>query len=289
MITILYPAGAFGSTIEYCLRNFSLELESIQAQILDNGCMHSFAKEFHVNKIDLWRQRQHWTIATPLYPGFDYLDPVTTVQKMTEEMPKDQNLILIHFDTAEQVYRNRLFGYHKIGHQFEINYIDRILKNKPQAWNPAYTCVSDMQIYELREALSFTFNDTENYLQVLDQAQPSWLCVTPDDILYNFKNTVLTMLDHCGLTLDPDCEIDNFYKEWFDKQQYIIEEFQTVQKILESLQNREFYEWRPISVMSEAIVQYCLRTQGIEIACYNLNQFPTSTEELKRVMIKGTQ
>jgi hypothetical protein len=282
MVVILFPVGAFGSTMEYALRNFSNELQSIEARVLDTGSMHSYKKEFHPTTIDGLGQIKNWTIATPVYTGHDYLDPVTTVQKITEKISAEQKLILIHFDTPEQVYRNSLFAYYKApGH------VDRILKNKPKLWNPAYTCVSDMQIYELREALSFVLDNTDNYLQIPALAQDNWLCVTADDILYNFKHTVITMLDYCNLTLNSPGDIDNFYLEWFEKQKYIVDEFQTIQKILKSLESQSC-EWSPLSIMGEAIVQYCLRTQGIEIACHNLNQFPTSTEELKRSMIKGT-
>jgi len=191
-------------------------------------------------------------------------------------------LILIHFDTKEQVYRNCLFAYYKTP-----GFVETVLKNKFTNWNPTYTCIADMQAYELREALSFVLDNTENYLQVSALAKPHWLCVTPDDILYNLKNTVITMLNHCNLTPDRINEIDSFYQVWFEKQQYITEEFQTIKKILKSLQEQPC-EWKPISVMGEAIIQYCLRSQGIEIACHGLNQFPASTLELQHIMIKGT-
>ena len=283
MVVILFPAGAFGSTMEYALRNFSNELQSIEANILDTGSMHSYKKEFHPTTIDDLSQIENWAIATPVYPGHDYLDPVTTVQKITEKISAEQKLILIHFDTPEQVYRNYLFAYYKV-----TDFLDKVLKNKPLIWNSAYTCVSDMQIYELREALSFLLDNTDNYLQIPAHARDNWLCVTPDDIVYNFKNTVITMLDYCNLTLNSLGDIDNFYLKWFEKQQYIVNEFQTIQMILKSLQGQSC-QWSSLSIMGEAIIQYILRKQGIEIACYGLNQFPTSTEELKRVMIKGTQ
>jgi hypothetical protein len=283
MVVILFPVGAFGSTMEYALRNFSNELQSIEASILDTGSMHSYKKEFHPTTIDGLGQIKNCTIATPVYPGHDYLDPVTTVQKITEKISAEQKLILIHFNTPEQVYRNYLFAYYKA-----TGFLDEVLKNKPLIWNSAYTCVSDMQIYELREALSFVLDNTDNYLQIPAHARDNWLYVTPDDILYNFKNTVITMLDYCNLTLNSSGDIDNFYLKWFEKQQYIINEFQTIQMILKSLQGQSC-QWSSLSIMGEAIIQYILRKQGIEMACYGLNQFPTSTEELKRVMIKGTQ
>jgi hypothetical protein len=283
MITVLFPAGAFGSTVEYTLRNFSNELQSIDAAVMDNGSMHSYKKEFHPITFDEWNQNNSWEIATPVYPGFDYLDPAATVQKIKDKISTEQKLILIHFDTADQVYRNCLFAYHKIP-----KYVDHVLKNKPSVWNTEYTCVADMQPYEIREALSFLMDNTKNYLQVRQAGSAHWLHITPDDILYNFKNTVITMLDYCNLTLDPANEIDNFYLEWFEKQQYIVNEFQTIQLIIKSLQGEPF-KWSPLSIMGEAIVQYIVRTQGTEIACHNLDQFPTTTQEFKNILINNKE
>ena len=279
MITVLYPPGAFGSTVEYCLRKFSLELESVQAQIHQDGSMHTFIKEFHPTTIDQINQSAQWTIATPVYPGNDGLDPVTTVQHIQRNLPTNQKGILIHCDTPQQVARNFLFAYHKIP-----DFVQRVLKNKHRDWNPAYESVDDMQTYEKREALSFLLDSTDNYLQVSPQAHDSWLRVTPDNVLYNFKNTVITMLKHCTLTLDPEHSIDDFYQAWFEKQQYIIAEFQTIQKILHSI-DTDPCEWNTLSIMGEAIAQHGLRAQGLEMACHDLNCFPTTTQELKRKLI----
>ena len=279
----MFPAGAFGSTIEYALRNFSNELPSVEGTVLDDGSMHSYQKEFHPKTIDNWNQFDNWKIATPVYPGLDYLSPLATVQQIKNKISTEQKLILIHFDTVDQVYRNYLFAYYKTD-----EFLERALKDKPSQWNPKYTCVADMQPYEIREALSFFIGDANDYLQVVEQKQHNWLCVTPDDILYNFKNTVITMLDYYDLTLDSQCNIDSFYTEWFEKQQYILKEFETIQMILKSLQGKPC-DWSSLSIVGEAIVQHVLRTQGIEIACHDLNQFPTTTQELRNILINNKE
>jgi hypothetical protein len=282
MITVLFPVGAFGSTIEYCLRKFSQELESVDAEIASNGSMHSFTKQFHPVSLNELGQLSDCQIATPVYPGYDRLDPVTTVLKIKDIVPAQQKMILIHFDTPDQVLRNHLLAWHK---KTQWHYLNDLLHDKPKDWNPDYDTVADMQQYEIREALSFWFANTDNYLQVSKLARPNWLLITPDDILYNFKNTVITMLDYCNLTLDPAVDIDGFYREWFQKQQYVIEEFDTIKTIVTSLQGQSC-KWAPISLMGEAIVQHCLQVQGMAIACHGLNQFPTCTEELLDIIIK---
>ena len=281
MAVIVYSGGAFGSTLDYAMHEFSNELTKISAQVLDDGSMHSYHKEYHATTIDFVEQQPvgQYKTATIIYPGLDYLSPIDAVRKIKQILPPGQKVILIHFDTLDQVYRNQLFAYHKIP-----EYLNNVLKDKPRFWNPNYQAVSDMQIYECREALSLSMQQAPDYLQVLAAGDPNWMCVTPDDILYNFKNTTVNMLNYCELTLNQHCDIDIFYQTWFEKQQYIIEEFRTVQTIINSLQHRPT-KWLPISIVGEAIVQCILRNQGWEISCHNLNQFPTTTQDLKKILI----
>ena len=117
-----------------------------------------------------------------------------------------------------------------------------------------------------------------------NQVPAGWLCVTTDQILYDFEHTISRMIDYCELTPDPDTNLTEFHAVWFERQQYILNEFHTVQQIIENLNNQDF-NWNPISIMAEAIVQAKLRQQGWEIACYQLNQFPTNIQDLRKVML----
>ena len=153
MIIILFPAGAFGSTMEYSLRKFSNELTTVQADILDNGSMHSFNKEFHpitiagLEKI----KDSKFEVITPVYPGHDYLSPVATILEFKKFIKPDQKVLLIYLTDTADVERNCLFCYYKVTEQF----LDSVLKDKPKEWNLNHTSYRDMQPFELREALSF--------------------------------------------------------------------------------------------------------------------------------------
>jgi len=279
MIAILFPAGAFGSTIEYSLREFTQGLHKVTATVTSSGSMHSFSKEFHPVLLTEIKKISHnsYEIVTPVYPGLDYLNPAATVQAMIEFLPA--KTILIHFDTASQVERNQLFCYHKIP-----TFIQQVLQNKVSAWNPSYSLVEHMQPYEVREALSFLTDQAEDYIAVKNQVPAGWLSVTPDQILYDFEHTISRMIDYCELTADPDTNPAEFYAVWFQRQQYILNEFHTVQQIILNINNQDF-NWTSISIMAEAIVQAKLRQQGWEIACYQLNQFPTNIQDLRKVML----
>jgi hypothetical protein len=142
-----------------------------------------------------------------------------------------------------------------------------------------------MKLYELREALSFNIDQAPTYLDLGNCINSNWLCITPDDVLYDYQKTICKIIDYCGLTIDPDQNIEKFYHNWFTKQQYILDEFDNINLILQHLDSDNVFSWNKLSIVGEAIVQSRLRAQGIEIACYNLNTFPSNTQDLKKVLI----
>jgi hypothetical protein len=283
MIIVLFPSGGFGSTIEYSLRQFSNELTKVNAVILDNGSMHSYIKEWHPLTIDQFLKKPNFDveIATPVYPGFDNLPPADTIRKFQEGIPKNKKVVVISFDTRDMAIRNQLFVFHKVPFM-----IGNLMKNeKYKNWGADYNSFEEMKIFELREAISFFIDSQDSYMDVHKIIDKNWLCINTDDILYDFKNTILKIIDYCDLSPNT-IEIDDFYNKWFEKQQYILNEFATTKNIVNCMVSDKYFLWQPISIMSEAIVQSELKRHNIEIACYNLDVFPTNTIDLKKIIIK---
>jgi len=283
MIVVIFPAGAFGSTIEYSIRQFSNELTKIKAYVMENGSMHSYSKEWHPTTISQFKNPANFTveIATPTYPGLDYLSPLQTLIELKKIIPENKKVIVIHMNTLEMAERTQLFAYHKI-HSF----LHSITKDKEKSWNSDYSSFTDMRKYELREALSYYIDQQKNYLEIEKNIIKDWLYISADDILYDFKDTICKIINYCGLTLNNSNSIDAFYTGWFAKQQYILEEFKRINDIIEAINNETYFEWVRLSIFGEAIIQSRLRKNNMEIACFNLDTFPTNTTDLQKVIIQ---
>jgi hypothetical protein len=116
MIIVMFPAGTFGSTIEYCLRNFSNEFTSVPGKVLDDGSMHSFEKEFHPTSAKQFSEiyNRPYKIVTPIYPNDDCLSADETIALYKSYLPADQKVLLIYFATVSMAQNNQLFCYHKL-------------------------------------------------------------------------------------------------------------------------------------------------------------------------------
>jgi hypothetical protein len=283
MVVVLFPVGAFGSTVEYCLRQFSNELTKVVATIAPaDGSMHTFEKEFHPLTIDQFVQSKHdnFEIVTPVYPGRDYLSPRQTLDHLTEMFDDDQKVLVIYFSSLKMAELNQLFCYYKVP-----DHLDWVMKDKQTAWNMHYNSWTDMQSYELREALSFYIDQQIYHLEVEKNKNKNWLYVTSNDLLYDFKITILDIMKYFQLTVDPSENINEFYASWLAKQKYILDEFEQIEQIMLSLNSDTDHSWNKLSIMGEAIIQSRLRHAGSEIACYQLNQFPTTTYELQKTIL----
>ena len=87
MIIVLFPAGAFGSTIEYSIRQFSNELQKVEATVMESGSMHSYTKEFHPSTLEqfLKIKDNNYEIVTPVYPGLDYKNSSETIKELKKK------------------------------------------------------------------------------------------------------------------------------------------------------------------------------------------------------------
>jgi hypothetical protein len=274
MIHILFPGGAFGSTLEYCLRNFSQEFDSIDADVLTDGSMHGYKKEFHPVTVEEFQNIDAtMQIITPVYPNRSLLSVSDTINEFIK-VSGNHKVIFVILNTTTLVERNWLYFYHKIGIDPQVCQLD------PTPWNKNYKSFNDMNIWEQRELLSYIINDTmAEYLSANDIGLPNWLTITTDDILFNFRKTLEQLFKYLELTLNPD-GLDTFIYGWSQKQQYVLDEMKLIDDILINFQNKNVLEWGSLSLMGEAIVQSRLARLGYEFRCYNLTQFPTSTTEL---------
>lgn len=279
MITIFFPSGGFGSTLEFVIRNYSNEFESISAEITDTGSMHSFEKEFHPNSIEELNliKQKNYDIITPFWPGMDWLEPKEYIKQASQILPKNK-VVFVYFKNREQYELNEIFSFYKAR-----SYLQDTIKNYKQ-WNKHYISPNDMSRWELRECLSLCLNP-DLCLELENELCLSWLKITPYDILFDFRNLLPKLFDYLNLSLDTSQNFSIFYDKWFAKQQYILKEYKLIQEILSKFEKKEDICWKSLSIIGEAIIQSRMLSYGYEIQSFGLNNFPTSMSNLNKLLI----
>lgn len=289
MIHVFYVPGMFGTTIEYVLRTFTQEYESVEEAIRPDGSMHSYNKELHIcqeDMLDNLKKIQPNSITTPIYP-FKTLHLPEILDYHDLYLNETSRSILLHATDLRSAELNILFQYHKIciGLDQGLGIFCDSNTHNVTRWNPAYKHWKEMQHWELREWFSLFYAPwVQEWIQSQDQVPDNFLKITNIEMLYDTGPTLIKMINHCDLTLDGDP--NSFVKKWQLAQQYIVDEFDLLDKIIESTINQTDFSWKPTHIIAEAIVQQRLRAHGYEIRCDGLNVFPPNSITLYNLLEK---
>jgi len=174
----------------------------------------------------------------------------------------------------------------------EINY-QTDMRDNVMRWNPSGD-VQKLNLWELRELSSeYHFDRMQNGLldkEILgDLAKnfPTVKFIPVDQLRDNFHNTIIDILEHFEIDIVNWNKIDNIYSLWLPKQLYINAD-KNISLIVDALINRIPLDWSTwnITFIDEFIIQRLLLDSGVEIACYNLNKFPTNTAGFLPFLIK---
>ena len=289
MIHVFFVPGMFGSTIEYVLRSFTKEHSPIQAKILPDGSMHSYEKEKHIYNQDTLEDLKNInlnSITTPMYPFPTHHLP-EILNQFDLYLNNTSQSVLVHATDLRSAELNILFQYHKVcvGAAKGLTIFCENNTHNIKNWNTAYQHWSEMQPWELREWFSLFYVEwVKEWIDSQYQVPDDFFKITNTDILYHTKLSLNKIINHCALTVAND--LDRFVTEWQQAQQYVIDEFDLLDQIVDSTVNHIDFSWQPINVIAEAIVQQRLRTFGYEIRCDGLNIFPTNAKTLYNLLEK---
>jgi hypothetical protein len=290
MIHIFFVPGMFGSTIEHVLRSYTNEYEPSGGKILDDGSVHSYRKEFHpvdVFAIRNFEKLQKNSITTPIYPFKQTHLP--EILNEFEHLLSNNTLLLIYADSLRAAELNLLFQYYKIavGLGTDLDIFCGENKHNIVNWNSSYQSWRDMQAWELREWFSLFYPIWVNeWIESFNQVPDNFLKISNTELLFDPKNTLIKIINCCDLTVKSAIDLDKFIAEWQQKQNYVVEEFNLLDRIIKNTLNKIDYNWDNLNIISESIVQQRLRARGYEIRCDGLNIFPTNSISLYNLLEK---
>jgi hypothetical protein len=261
IIHILFHTGAFGTTIEYCIKRFSNKFTTNVVNPFDtNHSLHRYTKEKHLQfdyQIKNFN-RKNVKITTPVYPLRTKQTDTPTVESsinlFKNIVQTEDKVIFVVFDNIKSLYIYYLLKFNKVSLE-DLTY--NINLENAKMWNPNINAVTELKREELRELLSIQFLDTvDHYLSAKELADKNWLIITPDNLINDFKSTIESIFDYLDLEKDDTEELNSFASVWKQEQQEIIDRFEII--------NSKNYD-QTLSLAEEVIIHSILKQQGIDI------------------------
>lgn len=294
MILITFVPGTFASTIEYVLRKFTTEGKQFDMPLLtpkEDGSMHNFKKLAHITDGSILAEtiiKYSGTdkILTPIYP-FKYLHTKETFDILNNIELNNNKMVVITVTDLAMAEINMLFQYYKIaiglGLGLDIFFNAVAHTSDMKQWNNT----AILEEWEKREWFSlFYVGYIQEWLDGKKYINNKSLLISSSDILFDTKNVFNQVISYCEFSNDNEEQLDEFIAIWKSKQQYVLDEYKDINQFVESTIKNVYYILEHSSIISEAIIQQKLRSNGYEIRCWGLNIFPTQSQDLHNLLEK---
>lgn len=284
-VPILFSGGSYGTFIEWCLNYFSGQVNSLPFNL--NGNSHQFVGN-HLGDIGGWRKYVRSTDNFPFVRFHIKNNCNDSVITNTLEVLStvDIAILLYHTDTSVLLSLNnkfeKIYSHGWLAHN-EMLFAENLAKFEVSS-------LKDTKPWQLREFLSLFLykqhQDETNAVEVEKFTHPKLIKIDIRDLFNNFETTIKSLLTKLHLPLIRN-DFDFVYRNWLPLQQHQNKD-KVVKQIIDSVINQNNFDWssEKLSIVDEAIVQMRLRDlHNLDMLCYNLNEFPSNTTELRKVLI----
>lgn len=192
-------------------------------------------------------------------------------------------VILLH-PTAESCIWTLNNKFERVWPEGWFNHHSANYKGSLSRWN------GSSETWEKREFLSFYFHDqhkAENMLSLIPSIMHDRLLkVKVEDLRDRFKSTIRSICEFINLQpLRTERDLMDLHVEWLSKQPHMHKDMlieKTVNAILQDIDT----SMAGLTLVDTAEIQRMLRYAGYEIRCYGLNDWPTTTSELKKLLYR---
>lgn len=285
---IVFNGGSYGTYLEWCLTSLTANAV-IDDPLTELGNSHKF-KGVHLLDINGWKN----FLLTPSRTPFVRFHP-----KTVKEHSLSNNLDYV-CETAQSV----IYLYPDVDHVLLClnNYITKIWDDY---WERFVSTIDTEKIYQnwpvsrdtpLSEIPQWIKREFSSYY-----CMPSWFdsiewyhpntwsnnracVVTTKELLFDFETTLYKIQQHCNLDyVKPVSSLLPIHQANLKLQLHLHQD-ELCKKIIDAVLNDIDLEWDPLPFGSEFWIQWELRNQGWEIQCDGLNEFPTKSLQLRKLL-----
>ena len=291
-IPIAYHGGTYGTYLDWCLTSLT-SADQLVSPFTELGNSHKF-KGHHlefsaISKFLSADQSEKFVRFHPKtqkqHSISDRLDQTCAmVQHMIYIYPDRNSVLLTINNFFTKIWKNW--------------WADEFLITAPadakklyQNWSvPPDTAIQDIPNWIQREFLSLYFmpawyNQVEWYHPDVWQ-NPKCCTITVRDLLNNFEETLQKISLFCGIEyVRPIQDLLPFHEQNLKNQKYLHHDTLCT-NIIEAVIGNQHLAWEPLSLPSEAWIQWQLRNLGYEIRCHRLDKFPTDSVHLHELLYR---
>lgn len=286
-VAIAYNGGAYGTYLEWCLTALT-SYSSIDLPFTKLGNSHQFLGN-HVGNINGWKKY----INSPCHLGIARLHPKV---RQSESLSANMDYICDTASSVVYLYPDRNSVLLCVNNYFSKIWTDWMSSQTEFSIEKIYnswpvskdTPIGDIDPWIKREFLSLfqmsAWFDQIEWYHPDNWSNPKCHVVTISELLRNFESTIELICDKTGIV--PIRKVSTLltaHTRNLELQQYLTHD-QLCNNIIQSTIASVCMEWEPLSLPSEAWLQWELKNQGWQIKCNGLDIFPTNSVQLRELL-----
>lgn len=292
-IVIVYNGGSYGTYLEWALTTLSTDIP-IVSPVNPNGNSHQFHGNHGGNiHSSLWKKvtsKEKSFLFVRLHPKTQQHEVLS--DNLNQILDVAEKVIYLYPDPGSVLLNVNNF-YSKIWKDWwsmrlsDPVFADSLYSNWPvDPGDP----ISSIPVWIQREILSFNLMpawfDQVEWFHPEKWSHTQCKVVLINELLYDFKNTILKIQKFCGLEFKKS--IDDIIPHHFTMlslQKWATQD-QLCNKIINSVLSDQLFDWSDqlLPLPSQSWVQWELRNHRLEIQCNGLDKFPTNSVQLKELL-----
>lgn len=277
-MVVLYPPGGYGTFVEWSIVYLTGAIPSNERPFTSTGSAHNYTGHGYdlqtSTPVSVYFEsdeeypliRTHGSI-TPEFSFQDFVNKYgPQVTHIISMQPSVETTLMLVYNLMTKTVANTL----------KQQIYSKCNKNDPP--------------WQVRENISFWLEGRcPGYHDWCTATGPNVIPVLIKDFVQDPKTVLLAVMKQTGFAVDAN-RAENFNSivdEWRALQKFLDVD-STVLKIVNNTAADIDYDWslENLSVIDEAFAQMLLRSlHGLAIRCYNLNVFPTNTQDLRKLLI----
>jgi hypothetical protein len=166
------------------------------------------------------------------------------------------------------------------------NFFDQVINEFKDQFQ--VTDAANVPIWQLREMISYWQERrlTEilvfRYADIIDSKIVN---ISVRNLVDDFENTIHYLCNALNIPTQSSDKLRTIWQNWISLQKFADSD-QVCQHIINSVLAGTEISWRPLHIIEQAFVQWQLRDlHNLDMLCYNLDEFPLTTSDLKKVLI----
>lgn len=276
MYCITYPGGCYGNFVAWTLQWMQNKYPVDYRPFTIDHNSHAW-KSPHKKNIEL-------ALVDPVQGCM-----VHPIQAETDTIESAFNKLFTVYEKIIALYpASSDFVWHLNNKQTKI-YRDGWIKQNHEQMN--MSSWQGNQTWELREFLSLYLYDQHmaetGYNDIVDYENSKVFKIQINQIRDDFNNTFNKLSEWLQIeNVRSDDDLSKLHLDWLQNEPYLYKD-RLIKEIVYAIIHDKNVEMKNLSIFDEAEIQRRLRNAGYEIKCYGLNEWPSTTTQLRELIYEA--